>query len=126
MKTYLFAFAYEKQEPGFAAALHSDLGLQPQKDTPASAAVVAARSALYATLLRAGRPNKGPEASDAAGLARRILLAWAKRGFHDAHGRYRTVASFDCDDDGRPDIRPDAGTGLGLGLGRGVVYSVQA
>jgi hypothetical protein len=84
--------------------------------------VVAARLALYAALLKAGAtPAPGsPGADEAVALAKRILLAWADRGFRAANGGFLELASFTRDGHGRPD------SGLGLTLGRGIIYSVHA
>jgi hypothetical protein len=128
VKTYLLAFSYEPQEAGFLATMRADTKPRPGTDPPAGAAVVASRAALYAALVNAGanRPPGAPSANASATLAKRILLAWADRGFRNAQGGYRSVASFNCDDDGKPDLKGDAGTGLPLTLGRGIVYSVHA
>jgi len=128
VKTYLLAFSYEPQEPGFIATLLVDTKPRRGTQPPSGAAVVASRAALYATLVQAGAtaPPGAPSGAAAAALAKRILLAWADHGFRNDQGGYRSVASFNCDDDGKLDLKGDAGTGLPLTLGRGVIYSVQA
>jgi hypothetical protein len=65
-------------------------------------------------------PPGSPGSDEAAALAKRILLAWADRGFRDAKGHFLELASFTRDGHGRPD------SGLGLTLGRGIIYSVHA
>ena len=128
VKTYLFAFSYELQESGFLATQRGDLKPHAGTDPPAGAAVVAPRAVLYTALAKAGAilPTEAPSADAAIASAKRILLAWADHGFRDAQGGYRSIASFDCNDDGKPDFRSDVGTGLPLTLGRGVIYSAYA
>jgi hypothetical protein len=128
VKTYLLAFSYEPQEPGFLATLSADTKPRRGTEPPAGAAIVASRAALYAVLVKAGAtvPAGAPSEAAASALAKRILLAWADHGFRNDQGGYRSVASFNCDDDGKLDLMGDAGTGLPLTLGRGVIYSVHA
>jgi hypothetical protein len=82
---YQYAFSYEPQD-GREAATHALLKFDAGTIAPAGAAVVASRLALYAALIKAGAaaPASAPSADQAAGLAKRILLAWADRGFKDA------------------------------------------
>ena len=86
--TYLRAFSYEpaggyaermRSAPQLSAALNVKAGLSP----PAGAAIVAARLALYAALIKAGAktPSGAPTADQAGALSKRILMAWASRGF---------------------------------------------
>jgi len=85
---YLHAFSYEPAG-GYAAQMRSAsqlsaaLNVKPGLTPPAGAAIVSARLALYAALLKAGaKPRAGaPTADQAAALSKRILLAWASRGF---------------------------------------------
>jgi hypothetical protein len=79
---YLYAFSYEPQD-GHDAETHAALNLAPGVQAPAGGAVVAARLALYAALIKGGAapPPGAPSADQAAALAKRILLAWADRGF---------------------------------------------
>jgi hypothetical protein len=82
--------------------------------------------ALYAALVKAGvtAPAGASNPDQAAALAKRILLAWANRGFRDAKGGFLdTVAQF-CDDKGRTD--PGVQNAVGLQIGRGIIYSVHA
>jgi hypothetical protein len=67
--------------------MHGKPGLAP----PHGAAIVAARAALYAALIKAGaaQPRGAPLATDAAAFAKRILLAWADHGFRDEKGAFR-------------------------------------
>ncbi len=93
---------------------------------PSGAAVVAARLALYAALVKAGAivPAGAPAADPAAALARRILLAWSDRGFRDPAGRYLSMPSQFCDGQGKTNEATE--TGVGLAIARGVLYSVHA
>jgi hypothetical protein len=121
---YLYAFSYEPQD-GHNAETHDLLKLPAGTLAPAGAAVVASRLALYAALIKAGAvtPAGAPSADQAAGLAKRILLAWADRGFRDASGRFRQPSGT-CDESGK--VAVGNASGIPLVLGRGVVYSVQA
>jgi len=93
---------------------------------PAGAAIVASRLALYAALVKAGAkpPAGAPTVDQAAALAKRILLAWAKRGFRDQRGNFLKRAEQFCDGEER--FIPFSQTGVGLQIGRGVIYSVHA
>jgi hypothetical protein len=121
---YQYAFSYEPQD-GHEVATHALLNLPPGTLAPAGAAVVASRLALYAALIKAGAaaPAGAPSADRAADLGKRILLAWADRGFKDANGRFRQPAET-CDEAGKTSLANAAG--IPLVLGRGVVYSVHA
>ncbi|MBV8210207.1 MAG: hypothetical protein JO133_09115 [Burkholderiaceae bacterium] len=118
---YQYAFSYEPQDQ-HDAEIRAALKLAPGAKAPAGAAVVAARLSLYAALLKAGAvaPAEAPGVDESSALAKRILLAWADRGFRDASGRFLVLGSFDRDGHGRPQA------GLGLVLGRGIIYSVHA
>jgi hypothetical protein len=123
---YLYAFSYEPQE-GHDAETHAALKLGPNTKAPAGAAVVAARLALYAALVKGGAtvPAGSPTPDQAAALAKRILLAWADHGFpRGAHGTFLSLSALSCDKTGKP--AQYTGWGLPLHLGRGVVYSVHA
>jgi hypothetical protein len=134
MEIYLRAFSYE-QKPAYGndrtedqlrTALHGKANLAP----PHGAAIVAARAALYAALVKAGAPQLpgAPSASDAAAFARRILLAWADHGFRNEKGAFRLSEKDYCDlnPDGTPHVT-QFGTFVGaLTLTRGVIYSVDA
>jgi hypothetical protein len=126
IETYLYVFSFEPQDPGHAATIHSDLHLDPSARPPAGAAVVAARLALYAALVKAGAamPANAPSPDRAVELSKRILLAWAERGFRDEKGAFLRSASQFCLGDGA--IDPVSMTQVGLQVARGVVYSVQA
>jgi hypothetical protein len=65
-------------------------------------------------------PGGSPSPDEAAALAKRILLAWADRGFRDANGHFLELASFTRAGHGRPD------SGRGITLGIGIFYSVYA
>jgi len=121
---YQYAFSYEPQD-GHDAETHTLLNLPPGTPAPAGAAVVASRLALYAALIKAGAapPAGAPGADQAAALAKRILLAWADRGFRNASGRFLQPAET-CDAAGKFGLANAAG--IPLALGRGVVYSVDA
>jgi hypothetical protein len=118
---YQYTFSYEPQDQ-HDAETRAALTIPPGVKAPAGAAVVASRLALYAALVKAGamQPPGSPGSDEAAALAKRILLAWADRGFRDAKGHFMELASFTRDGHGRPD------SGLGLTLGRGIIYSVHA
>jgi hypothetical protein len=118
---YEYTFSYEPQDQ-HDAETRAALTIPPGAKTPAGAAIVASRLALYAALLKAGAtPPPGSAGRDeSAALARRILLAWADRGFRDANGHFLELGSFTRDGHGRPD------SGLGLTIGRGIIYSVHA
>lgn len=118
---YQYAFSYEPQDQ-HDAEIRAALKIRPGAKAPAGAAVFAARLSLYAALLKAGvvASPGAPGADEASALAKRILLAWADRGFRDASGRFLVLRSFDRDGHGRPQA------GLGLVLGRGIIYSVHA
>jgi hypothetical protein len=134
---YQYVFSYEPQN-GFEAKLRADLHLAADANYPKGAAIVASRLALYAALVKAGAavPPGGPSADDAAGLAQRILLAWADRGFpRDAEGHILPLVSRACEtsEETKGEVTVPGtlvhgklrDTG-GLGLGRGVLYSVHA
>ncbi|MGG1948446.1 hypothetical protein AB1286_32575 [Trinickia sp. NRRL B-1857] len=118
---YQYSFSYEPQD-GHDAQTRAALNVPSGIKAPAGAAVVASRLALYAALVNAGAvpPPGAPGAAEPAALAKRILLAWADRGFRDPSGRFQSLGSFVRDGRARPQ------SGLGLTLGRGVIYSVQA
>jgi hypothetical protein len=134
MEIYLRGFSYE-QKPAYGndrsddelrAAMKGQPGLAP----PHGAAIVAARAALYAALIKAGVTQLpgAPSAADAAAFAKRILLAWADRGFRDETGAFRLTDDKYCDLDpnGKPHVT-QYGTFVGaLTHARGVIYSVQA
>jgi hypothetical protein len=103
VEKYLYAFSYEKPNEhadprqsaaGLAAGLK-----KPGLAAPAGAAIVAARLALYAALVKAGAkaPANGPAADQASALAKRILLAWARRGFRNSRGGWLDQAEQFCD-----------------------------
>jgi hypothetical protein len=122
---YLHAFTIEPRG-GYAFEIRSEdqlrtaMHVKPGASAPAGAAGVAARLALYASLLKAGAvaPAGAPNGDQAAALARRILLAWSVRGFRDEHGQFRTQTQF-CDGDGKPN-------NPGLHLSRALVNTVHA
>src|SRR5580692_5857702 len=118
---YEYVFSYEPQDKHDAetrAALKIPAGVK----APAGAAVVASRLSLYAALLKAGAaaPPGAPGANESIAVAKRILLAWADRGFRDTDGHFQALGSFTRDGHGRPT------SGLGITLGRGIIYSVHA
>ena len=118
---YEYTFSYEPQDQ-HDAETRAALTIPPGAKAPAGAAVVASRLSLYAALVKAGTkpPAGSPGSDEAAALAKRILLAWADRGFRDANGHFLELAAFTRDGHGRPD------SGLGLTVGRGIIYSVHA
>lgn len=125
---YMYFFSYEPQNH-LDAEIRAAVHVAPNFKYPMGGAVVASRLALYATLVKAGAamPPDAPSADDAARLAKRILLAWADRGFpRDAQGRILPLVSESCGPTAKaPTMVQPRDTGA-LGLGRGVLYSVQA
>jgi len=134
LEIYLRGFAYE-QKPAYGndrsddqlrAAMQGNRGLAP----PHGAAIVAARAALYAALVRAGAepPAGAPSATDAAAFAKRILLAWADHGFRDETGAFRHMEEEYCDlnPDGKPHVTQFGTFNGALTHARGVIYSVHA
>jgi hypothetical protein len=130
IETYLHLFSYEpvggyaneiRSDGELRAAAHVDAGM----DAPRGAAVVAARAALYAALIRNGAPRltNAPTAEQAAALTKRILQTWARNGFHDGQGKYLSSSEQFCVD-GKPDL--GAQVGMPLQISRGVVYSAFA
>ena len=118
---YEYVFSYEPQDQ-HDAATRAALKITAGAKAPAGAAVVASRLALYASLLKAGAsaPAGSPGADESIALAKRILLAWADRGFRDNDGHFQALVSFTRDGHNRPSSQ------LGLTLGRGIIYSVHA
>jgi hypothetical protein len=126
VETYLYAFSVETGSPSLLAKLRRDLDLADNEMPPVGAAVVAARLALYATVLKAGvAPAAGaPDADTAIALAKRILLAWSDTGFRDASGEHiRTEPEQFCFE-GKPQVAWR--TQLGLQVSRGMIYFVYA
>jgi hypothetical protein len=125
---YNYVFSYEPQDH-HEAEIRAELTIAQNAKAPAGGAVVAARLALYAALVKAGAvlPAGAPSADDATALAKRILLAWANHGLpRDAQGRVLPLASKSCGPTARaPTMTQPRDTG-GLALGRGVLYSVHA
>jgi hypothetical protein len=128
---YLHAFSYEPTT-GYAdeirttsqlgSAMHVKEGMAP----PAGAAIVASRLAIYAALVKSGAkaPAGGPSSGEVAALTKRILLAWANRGFRDQRGNVLSRAKQFCD--GQQHFNVIIQSGVGLQIGRGIIYSVQA
>jgi hypothetical protein len=128
---YLHAFSYEPTT-GYAdeirttsqlgSATHVKEGMAP----PTGASIVASRLAIYAALVKSGAkaPTGGPSPGEAAALAKRILLAWANRGFRDQKGNILSRAEQFCD--GQQHFNVIIQSGVGLQIGRGIIYSVQA
>jgi hypothetical protein len=118
---YEYVFSYEPQDH-HDSETRAALTIPPGVKVPNGAGVVASRLALYGALVKAGAmpPRGSPGSEEAAALAKRILLAWADRGFRDANGHFLELGSFTRDGLGRPD------SGLGLTVGRGIIYSVHA
>lgn len=93
---------------------------------PAGAAIVAARLALYAVLVKEGaRIGVGaPDPDKAIAISKQILLAWAKNGFRRTDGTFVNSAEEFCDGQGKFDRFKQ--NGVGLQIARGVIYSVHA
>ena len=128
---YLHAFSYEpvtgyadeiRTTSQLGSAMHVKAGMAP----PTGAAIVASRLAIYAALVKSGakEPTGGPSSGEAAALAKRILLAWANRGFRDQGGNALSRAEQFCD--GQQHFNAVVQGGVGLQVGRGIVYSVHA
>lgn len=125
---YLHAFSIE-QKDGYAGQTRSDeqlsaaMHVQSGATPPAGAAVVASRLALYAGLAKAGVtiPVGAPPPDQAIAVAKRILLAWADKGFRDESGNFRQPAAQYCDN-GQP-REPIATV---LQIARGILYSIHA
>jgi hypothetical protein len=127
--TYNYAFSYEPQtieHEDHSIRIRADMKLPPNAKPPGGAAVVAARDALYAALLKAGvaAPAGAPSSDSAAALAKQVLVAWSSHGFRDDQGRFLNKPSQFCDGDGK--FNEGAFVGAGLVVSRGIVYSVQA
>jgi hypothetical protein len=128
---YLHAFSYEPMT-GYAneirtkSQLGSAMHVKEQTAPPTGAAIVASRLATYAALVKSGAkaPTGGPSSGEAAALAKRILLAWANRGFRDQSGNALSRAEQFCD--GQQHFNGLVQSGVGLQIGRGIVYSVHA
>jgi hypothetical protein len=128
---YLHAFSYEPAG-GYAAQMRSAsqlsaaLNVKPGLTPPAGAAIVSARLALYAALLKAGaKPRAGaPTADQAAALSKRILLAWASRGFRNQGENYISKAEEFCDAEQK--FIPLEQSAVGLQVARGIIFTVHA
>jgi hypothetical protein len=123
---YQYAFSFEPQN-GKDATIRAALRVAPNAKTPAGGAIVASRLALYAALARAGAipPAGAPSIDQASALAKRILLAWAERGFpRDAHGRFLLLPALSCEENGKVSLL--GAEAPALALGRGFTYSVHA
>jgi hypothetical protein len=126
--TYNYAFSYEPQvieHDDHTTKVSEDLNLQAGAKPPGGAAVVAARDALYAALVKAGAsvPAGGPPADRAAALAKQVLMAWSSHGFRDDQGRFLNSPKQFCGGDGK--FSEGASAGSGLVVARGILYSVQ-
>jgi hypothetical protein len=124
---YLHAFSFEPTG-GYAGEIRSEdqlraaLNMRPGVIPPHGAAVVASRLALYAALMKAGAsaPQPASSADDAIKHAKRILLAWATRGFRGENGTFFRPPGRFCDPAGH------FGFSGALQISRGVIYSVDA
>jgi hypothetical protein len=131
---YLSAFSFDqtpaygddRSDAALASAMHTATGLAPLH----GGAIVAARFALYASLVRAGAalPSGAPSANQAAAYSKRILLAWAERGYRDDSGHFRLHDSDYCwlDKNGKQKVTQFGTFVPALNLTRGVVYSADA
>jgi hypothetical protein len=134
MEIYLRGFSFEPK-PAYGNdrtedELRAAMNVRPGEAPPHGAAVVASRLALYAALLEAGAiaPPDAPTSQEAVALVKRILLAWADRGFRDEHGNFRRSQSQICDLDptGRPVVTQFGQFVGALTPARGVIYSIHA
>jgi hypothetical protein len=124
---YLHAFSVEERRgyPGQTrsdAQLRTAIKVRPDASFPIGAAPVASRSALYAALVKAGvvLPKDAPNPDAATSLAKKILLAWATRGFRNGKGHLREAATEFCDENGKQ-IWPAV-----LQITRGVANTINA
>ncbi len=128
---YLHSFSIEETR-GYASdvrsedRIRSELGIQTNARPPAGAALVASRLALYAALVKAGAivPEGSPTVGQSAALAKRILMAWANRGFRARNGSYLQSTAQFCEQSGA--VTPASQSAVGLQISRGVFYSVHA
>jgi len=126
-EAYTYAFSYEPQGGEQSLKVQELMALAPNAKPPSGAAVVAARLALYAALIKAGAaPAKAgaPSPEQAATLAKEILLAWSSHGFRDDHGNFLSTPSQFCTVEGK--FNDSAFVGAGLVVSRGIIYSLQA
>jgi hypothetical protein len=128
---YLHAFSYEPttgypDEIRTASQLSTALKVKEGMAPPTGAAIVAARLAMYAALIKSGAraPASAPSSGEAAALAKRILLAWANQGLRDQKGNILSRAEQFCDGQGHFNALYQ--NGVGLQIGRGMIYSVDA
>jgi hypothetical protein len=127
---YLRTFSYESRG-GYASEVRSErqlsaaLHLQPGETAPHGAAIIAARAALYAALIKAGAPvSPGAVSKDqAALLAKRVLLSWARSGFRQNNGKFMTSATQFS---GNGKFDEESFSAVALQVSRGVIYSVCA
>jgi hypothetical protein len=123
---YQYAFAFEPQN-GKDAIIRAALHVPDGAKTPAGGAIVASRLALYAALVKAGAtvPKGAPPVDQAVALAKRILLAWADRGFpRDADGRFRPLSALACEENGKVTLL--GAEAPALAIARGITFSVHA
>jgi hypothetical protein len=131
LDTYLRMYSIEATG-GYASELRSDDELRQagavtaRSAPPHGAAMVAARLALYAALIRVGAPapTGALTAETAAKLSRQILLAWSAHGFRESVGGHWLRRATQFCQKGKPDIATQ--TNVGLQVARGVIYSVFA
>jgi hypothetical protein len=116
---YLHAFSYEPvtgyaDEIRTTSQLSSAMNVKAGMAPPTGAAIVASRLAIYAALVKAGAktPTGGPSSGEAAALAKRILLAWANRGFRDQGGNILSRAEQFCYDQQHFNVVIQNGVGL--------------
>jgi hypothetical protein len=128
---YLHAFSYEPtggytDQMRSASQLSAAMRVRPGMAAPTGGAMVASRLALYSVLVKAGAkaPAGASAADQAAAVAKRILLAWANRGFRDQRGAFLSRAEQFCD--GQERFIPLNQSATGLQVARGVIYSVHA
>jgi hypothetical protein len=106
--------------------IRSELRMHSNARPPSGAALVASRLALYAALVKAGAvvAPGAPSVEQTTGLAKRILLAWANRGFRSRDGGYFQSTEQFCDQSGK--VSPGSQAAVGLQVSRGVFYTVHA
>jgi hypothetical protein len=130
VEIYLYAFSNDRPNPhadprSTSSQLSAAMNVKPDRAAPSGAAIIASRLALYAALVKAGAktPAGAPTADQAAALSKRILMAWATRGFRDQRRNYLHSPEQFCENE---QFVPVKQSNVGLQIGRGIIYSVHA
>jgi hypothetical protein len=130
LEVYLYAFSNERPNPhadptSTSSKLMAAMNVKQGQAAPSGAATIAARLALYAALVKAGAkaPAGAPSADQAAALSKRILTAWATRGFRDQRKNFLSRPEQFCQND---QFTPTGQSNTGLQIARGIIFSVHA